>query len=245
VERDEPGHSLNIQRHIYFMSEVLSDTRLCYPQIQKLIYAVLIAKRKLLHYFESHRIMVVSLAALGDVIQNRDASGRVAKWATRLMGHHITYVLRTAIKSQILADFVAEWTETQTPPPPIRHEYWTLYFDGSLMGTGVGAGVILVSPSGDCLRYTIRLLFTASNNMAEYEALIHGLRITSDLGARRIYVRGHSKLVMDQVMKDASCQDDKMAAYCQEDRKLEERFDGIELHQILGMTTKQPTSWAS
>jgi hypothetical protein len=50
---------------------------------------------------------------------------------------------------------------------------------------------------------------------------------------------------MDQVMKDASCQDDKMAAYCQEDRKLEERFDGIELHQILGMTTKQPTSWAS
>jgi hypothetical protein len=72
-------------------------------------------------------------------------------------------------------------------------------------GHGRGGGIVLVSPSGDRLRYTIRLHFTASNNVAEYEALIHRLRIASDLGAWCIYVRGDSELVVDHVMKDASC----------------------------------------
>jgi ribonuclease HI len=77
-----------------------------------------------------------------------------------------------------------------------------MYFDSSLMCTGAGAGVILVSHLEDQLRYAIRLHFTASNNLAEYEALIHGLWIASNLGMRRIYVRGDSKLVVDQVMKE-------------------------------------------
>ena len=82
-----------------------------YLQIQKLIYAILIAKQKPLHYFGGHPIVVVVSAPLSDVIQNRDASGRVAKWATELMVCHIMYVPRTAIKSQVLVDFIAEWTE--------------------------------------------------------------------------------------------------------------------------------------
>lgn len=96
---------------MYFVSKVLSNTKVCYPLIQKLIYTIFIAKRKLLHYFEGHPIVVMASALLGDVVQNRDASGRVMKWAIELMGCHITYVPRTAIKSQVLADVVAEWTE--------------------------------------------------------------------------------------------------------------------------------------
>jgi hypothetical protein len=73
---------------------------------------VLITKRKLLHYFECHHIMVVMSAVLGDIIQNRDGSGQVDKWAIKLMGHDITYVPSIAIKSQILSNFIAEWMET-------------------------------------------------------------------------------------------------------------------------------------
>ena len=117
VERKEEGHALPIQRPLYFVSVVLFDTKTRYPQIQNLLYAVVLARCKLRHYFESHPVSVVSSLPLGEVIQNREANGRIAKWAKELMGDGITYEPRKAIKSQVLADFVAEWTGTQLPPP--------------------------------------------------------------------------------------------------------------------------------
>ncbi|CAN6203706.1 unnamed protein product [Urochloa humidicola] len=93
------------------------------------------------------------------------------------MGHDISYSPRTAIKSQAMADFVAEWTEVQLPPTVVDIEYWTLYFDGSVMKRGAGVGLVFVSPLGIRMKYTIRLHFTASNNVTEYEALLNGLRI--------------------------------------------------------------------
>jgi hypothetical protein len=122
VERKEEGHALLIQRPVYFISEVLSETKTRYPQIQKLFYAVVLARRKLRHYFESHPVTVVSSFPLGEVIQNREAIRRIAKWVVELMGDGLVYAPRKAIKSQILVDFLAEWTDSQLPPTQIQAE---------------------------------------------------------------------------------------------------------------------------
>ena len=78
---------------------------------------------KLLHYFTDHEVTVVTSYPLGDIIRNRDAAGRISKLALELMGHDIRYTTRTAIKSQALMDFVAEWMEVQLPTLDITHEY--------------------------------------------------------------------------------------------------------------------------
>ena len=107
-----------------------------------------------------------------------------------------------------------------------------MYFDGSVMKTGAGAGLLFVSPLGEHMHYVVRLHFPTSNNMAEYEALLSGLRIAIELGIKRLDVRGYSQLIIDQVMKEASCLDEKMEAYCNAARPLEDKFDGLELNHI-------------
>jgi hypothetical protein len=105
VEREEPGHVYKVQRPVYYISKVLFDCETRYNQVQKLFYAVL---------------MVTSFG-LREVVRNRLAKGRIAKWALELMGLDKTYVPQTAIKSHALTNFVAEWIETQQPPPPPDH----------------------------------------------------------------------------------------------------------------------------
>jgi hypothetical protein len=177
-------------------------------------------------------VTVVSSFPLGEIIQCREASGRIAKWAVEIMGETISFAPRKAIKSQVLADFVAEWVDTQLPAALIQPELWTMFFDGSLMKTGAGAGLLFISPLGKNLRYVLRLHFPASNNVAEYEALVNGLCIAIELGVRRLNARGDSQLVINQVMKNSHCRDPKMEAYCDEVRRLEDKFYGLELNHI-------------
>jgi ribonuclease HI len=100
------------------------------------------------------------------------------------------------------------------------------------MKIGAGAGLLFISPLGKHLRYMLRLHFPASNNVAEYEALLNGLRIAIELGVRRLDARGDSQLVIDQVMKNSHCCDPKMEAYYDEVRRLEDKFYGLELNHI-------------
>jgi ribonuclease HI len=87
---------------------------------------------------------------------------------------------------------MAEWVNTQLPIAPIQPELWTMYFDGSLMKTGAGAGLLFISPLEKHLRYVLRLHLPTSNNMVEYEALVNGLRIAIELGVWRLDARGDS-----------------------------------------------------
>nr|AAS07077.1 putative gag-pol polyprotein [Oryza sativa Japonica Group]ABF96609.1 retrotransposon protein, putative, Ty3-gypsy subclass [Oryza sativa Japonica Group] len=201
--------------------------------VQKLTGCMAALSRKLSHYFQGHSVTVVTSFSLGDILHNREANGRIAKWALELMSFDISFKPRTAIKSQALADFVAEWTECQEDTPEEKMEYWTMHFDGSKRLSGTGAGVVLISPTGERLSYVLWIHFSASHNVAEYEALLHRLRIAISLGIRRLIVRGDSQLVVNQVMKKWSCLDDNMTAYRQEVRKLEDKFDGLELAHVL------------
>ena len=101
-----------MQRPVYFVSAVLREAQERYPEIQKLLLGVLLASRKLRHYFEAHRVTVVTSYSLERVLRNRNATGRVAEWALELSGFDLHFANAQAIKSKALADFVAEWTST-------------------------------------------------------------------------------------------------------------------------------------
>jgi hypothetical protein len=149
VEREEPGRVYKVQSPIYYISKVISDCETHYNQVSKLLYIILITKCKLLHYFESHPIHVLTSFGLGEIVGNHLAMRRIAKWALELIKLNITYVSQMTIKSQALTDFVAEWTKTQQPHPPTTQGHWIMYFDDSFTLNGAWGGVALISPKGD------------------------------------------------------------------------------------------------
>src|SRR3954469_3673021 len=107
-----------------------------------------------------------------------------------------------------------------------------MHFDGSKMLAGLGAGVVLTSPTGDTVQYVLQIMYTDSNNAAEYEALLHGLRMAVSMGIQRLEVRGDSNLVISQINGDFDAKDPKMAAYRNAVLKMSARFEGLEFHHI-------------
>jgi hypothetical protein len=128
VERQEDGHAYPVQRPVYFVSEVLSESKARYQPVQKLLYAVLITSRKLRHYFQEYPVSVITDYPLDDILRYQYATGRISKWAVELGTLNIDFKPRTTIKSQALVDFMAEWRENQLPTPTERPKHWVMYF---------------------------------------------------------------------------------------------------------------------
>jgi hypothetical protein len=113
VERAEDGKEHGVQRPVYYLSKVLSPTKQRYPHYQKLAYAIYMTGKKLPHYFECHSIIVVASTPVSSILNNPDAMGRVSLCGITLGPWEITYQRQSAIKSQVLPDFIAKWTEAQ------------------------------------------------------------------------------------------------------------------------------------
>src|SRR3954468_9936472 len=212
---------------------LLTKSQQRYPHYQKLLLDIIMTSRKVSHYFDEYPITIVSSAPLADILSNPGATGRVTEWNIELSPRDLQFKHPTAMKAQVLPDFLVEWAEVQTPGPLDLSNSWTMFFDGSKRQQGAGAGVVLVSPEGMKLIYVLQFKFShASNNEAEYEALIHGMRMAKTCGATRLVIYGDSNLVVQQVMRDCDAVADNMAAYHKLYNTLEVSFDGCELNYI-------------
>ncbi|XP_074355791.1 uncharacterized protein LOC141695447 [Apium graveolens] len=164
--------------------------------MKKLVYALVLASRKLRPYFQAHRIEVRTAYPLRKVLHKLESSGRMLKWVVELGQFELEYMPRTAIKGQALANFLLEFdyavddkTLVVLQPPhneesleEVPYPWWILHVDGAVNNGGAGAGIVLVSPEGHHLMTAIHFKFYATNNDVEYEALINGLKIALEMG---------------------------------------------------------------
>nr|XP_023876288.1 uncharacterized protein LOC111988732 [Quercus suber] len=158
-----------------------------------------------------------------------DAAGRMIQWAVELSQFVVDYRPRIAIKVQALADFVAEFT---TAEQGLESEHWTIHTDGSA-ALGIGRVVVILSSlENDVIKYGVRLQFLATNNEAEYEAVLMGLRVAKAIGVRSLTLNYDSKLVTGQLNNEYEAKEDRMKRYMTLVNQLISNFDDVKIIQV-------------
>jgi hypothetical protein len=197
VQEKEEGKCKKIP--VYFNSEALSESKLFYSELEKIAYAVVMAARKLRHYFEGHKIRVITNQPLNDLFANKEASTRIIKWGAELSEYTVDFERRSAIKSQVLVDFVVDWTSPTHNPGEEILTRWVVQCDGAWCQKGVGISAVVTSPTGVVIRYAARLIFAndehSTNNTTEYEALLLALRKMKALGQQTFIIKTDSKVI--------------------------------------------------
>ncbi|XP_019167690.1 PREDICTED: uncharacterized protein LOC109163402 [Ipomoea nil] len=222
------------QRPIYYVSKALHDAELRYSVLEKTVFAIVTSSKRLAHYFQAHPIHVLSHQPLGSFLRNTNSSARMAQWAMHLSQFDIDFKPRPAIKGQALADFIVECTAREVTDQVETEDggWWTLSTDGSSNSKGCGGGVVLVTPEGFRAYYAIRFHFKLSNNEAEYEALLNGLRLAAGLRAEKVRIRCDSKLVVSQVSGEYEANEGSMQKYRDAVLRTLREFEGYEIHQV-------------
>ena len=199
-----------VQHPVYYCSRALRGAEERYPRMEKLILALVTTARKLRPYFQAHTIEVQTEYPMEQVLHKPEVSGRVMKWAIELKG-------------QVLSDFVIEFTPIELAEPTRSEDdllIWKLSVDGASNAQGSGAGLILTSPKGIDIEYALRFGFHASNNEAEYEAVIAGLNLAHSLEVDQLEVHSDSQLVVRQIEDTYEAKSETMVLYLQKVRDL-------------------------
>ena len=227
------------QHPIYYVSKSLLDAETRYSHLEKLILALVMAATKLRHYFETHCIHVKTNYPIKSVLRKPEMSGRMAKWAVKMSAYDIVYEPRTAIKSQALADFVADFSDDLLKDADLEvrqlHEdegKWILFTDGASNVRGTGLGILLKSPQGDIIPQSITCEFQATNNEAEYEALIAGLSLAKDMGIRFLQVYVDSLLLANHFNGSYAVKGEKLSQYLEIVKKLSREFEDFKIMQV-------------
>nr|KYP46591.1 Retrovirus-related Pol polyprotein from transposon opus [Cajanus cajan] len=198
-----------------------------YQMIEKLALALVTAARRLRPYFQSHQVVVKIDYPIKQILRKPELARRMIAWSVKLSEFGIQYESRGPLKAQCLADFVAELTPTTAEEPQV----WTLHVDGSSNSKGGGAGIILEGPNQVTLEQSLKFSFKVTNNQAEYEALLAGLRLARDLGARRVSCNSDSKLMVEQLS----------GTYQAKDTLLQRYFHIASHHTACAARTKHPS----
>ncbi|XP_071705228.1 uncharacterized protein [Rutidosis leptorrhynchoides] len=226
------------QMPVYFVRKVLQNGEVNYPTMEKLIYALVHIARRLRRYFQAHPIQVFTDQPIKHVLTRPEISGRMAKWAIELGEHEITFLPRHSVKGQVIADFLVELPSDMikqgetTVTRKETEEFWELYMDGVSSEEGSGIGLLLVSPNGEEITYAIRLKFAASNNEAEYEALIARLCLAKSIDVRQLTAYVDSQLVASQLNGSFEAGDTSIEKYLELTKALTKTFAAFEIKQI-------------
>ena len=155
--------------------------------------------RKLSHYFQAHIIYVLTEYPLQSLLKRSDFTSRIAKWGTRLGSFDIRYRPRSSVKGQVLSDFVVEFSPKREVEIVCHVEVqpWRVFVDGASSALRARARIVIIMPEGIRVEHSFRLGFKTSNNEAEYEALLAGLRAVLNLGSREVEVYLNSRLVVN------------------------------------------------
>ena len=181
---------------VYYVSQTFQGAEPKYPRIEKIAFALIVASCKLRQYFQANPILVMTDQPTKKSINKPEAAGRMVQWAIELSQFDIEYHPRTAIKAQALVDFITEFTFPDKDSLTNEAERWTIQTDGSSAQPRGGVGVIITTPDGEVLKYGAQLKFSATNNEAEYEGILTGLRLRKELGAKNLLVQNDSRLVI-------------------------------------------------
>jgi ribonuclease HI len=204
--------------------------------LEKIAYAVVMAARKLRHYFEGHRIRVITNQPLNDLFANKEASTRIIKWGAELSEYTVDFERRSAIKSQVLADFVIDWT---SPTHNLGEEIltpWVVQCDEAWCHKGVGILAVVSSPTGVLIRYATRLIFAndkhSTNNTTEYEALLLALRKMKALCQQTFIIKTDSKVIEEYIEKESEARNHVLMKYLEKAREMERHFKGYSVQHI-------------